>query len=657
MTTRERDGIPHAPRAKRLTAAVALLAALLATTAPAAAQQSNLVPVETPEALPERETGLPPIPEPHLDLNLRLDPAAVARQADPRSRRPAREEFLRDGLKRVEWLQRAGALGLAERVLIEQRPPLDETDQWIEWERRLWRIYQEQRQWPRLAERVTLLPDSLPATFLLEARGIGVEALMQQREYPEARSRLRKLLLADGATAALRADWRRKVFTTYLWADDLVDADVAMLQYQNEYYPDDHAWNLLRARVLVRSGDPAAAVSQIASVTTPEGSLVGLYGRLYNGSLTPNEVIDRALKIDTRSLDDALIRERHVLVAEAARRSGTWPDRVRALELALSVSPTTVHRPLEDVDNRDLVEAYMTLAERLANAGNLLVGDFEGWLRYVEDNLAESAVGARAMYAYIGRSAGLPELANDAFSRLAASLRQSKLESVIFELFGENRPLGGYEMLRGPVGYLLSEEALEAGDIRRAAALSASIVQPPSGVSYFDWRLRQARMSVYAGNIDEGVETLRSLTGALDALSEEETDRLLQVIFDLQALDRHDEALPLLERVLVLNQASNRQREILFWIAESLEGSGTPEQAALYFLRSSTMAGGNAMWEQSAQYRAAGALQEAGLIDDARAIYRQLLSATRDPGRREQLTRKLQDLWLLENRDDRTPDA
>jgi tetratricopeptide (TPR) repeat protein len=212
--------------------------------------------------------------------------------------------------------------------------------------------------------------------------------------------------------------------------------------------------------------------------------------------------------------------------------------------------------------------------------------------------------------------------------------------------------LGGYEMLRGPVGYLLSEEALERGDIRRAAALSASINQPPVGVSYFDWRLRQSRMSVYAGNIDEGVEILKSLTGALNTLSEDETDRLLQVIFDLQALDRHADALPLLERVLELTGPSARQREVLFWIAESLEGSGASEQAALYFLRSATMAGANNMWEQSAQYRAAGALQDAGLIEDARAIYGQLLAVTKDPGRREQLTRKLQDLWLLENKAD-----
>ncbi|KAA3629141.1 MAG: hypothetical protein DWQ08_06755 [Proteobacteria bacterium] len=543
-------------------------------------------------------------------------------------------------------------MGLAERVLLDQRPGLDELDAWMAWERRLWRVHQDRRHWERLVKRVEELPDALPTVFLLEARGIGIEALMQQRNYDEARSRLRKLLLAEGATPVLRSDWRRKIFTTYLWRDDLDDADAAMLQYQNDFYPDDHTWNILRARVLIRSGEPGAAISQVASVTTPEGVLVGLYGRLLNRSMTPNEVIDKAGTVEERSLDDSLRRERFVLIAEAAKRSGSLAVRVQALERALEIQSDAVNRPLIEVGIGDLVDAYMSLAERIANTANLLVGDFDGWLSYAKEKLADSPTGRRAIYAYIGKSAGLAELANDSFSRLADSLRQGGLKPVIFKLFGEDGALGGYDMLRGPIGYLLSEEALQEGDIRLAAALSAGIVQPPSGVSHFDWRLRQARMAVYAGNIQDGLETLESLIGALTTLRDDETDRLLQVVFDLQALERHAEVLPLLERILELTSEPDRQREILFWLAESVEGSGSPEQAALYFLRSSTMAGGNVMWEQSAQYRAAGALQDAGLIDDARALYRRLLASTRDPARRDQLTRKLQDLWLLENKPD-----
>src|SRR5690606_7835036 len=63
-----------------------------------------------------------------LDLNLGLDgggpPAARNEQ-----RGGTRADLLSDGLERAGWLQRAGALGLAERVLIDGRPALERTDE------------------------------------------------------------------------------------------------------------------------------------------------------------------------------------------------------------------------------------------------------------------------------------------------------------------------------------------------------------------------------------------------------------------------------------------------------------------------------------------------------------------------------------------------
>ena len=101
--------------------------------------------------------------------------------------------------------------------------------------------------------------------------------------------------------------------------------------------------------------------------------------------------------------------------------------------------------------HRGLPEVALCLEYRpVIGDEHLLVGDFDGWLEHAETDLAKSPVGARAMYVYVGRSAGVPELANDAYSRLAVSLKRAKLEPVIFELFGPGRPLGDFEMLRGP---------------------------------------------------------------------------------------------------------------------------------------------------------------------------------------------------------------
>ena len=51
-------------------------------------------------------------------------------------------------------------------------------------------------------------------------------------------------------------------------------------------------------------------------------------------------------------------------------------------------------------------------------------------------------------------------------------------------------------------------------------------------------------------------------------------------------------------------------------------------------------------WAQTARYNAAESLQAAGLVDDARRIYQDLLRVTEDAARRSVLSHKIQQLWL-----------
>ncbi len=559
------------------------------------------------------------------------------------------DQLLSRGLKRVDWLERSGALGLAESVLVEQRPGVDDAEPWMQWERRLWQNLRNRGLWEQLANRANQIPSTLPRSFQLEARTIGIEALMQQRRFREARASLRLVLFEVEMTPQSRSNLRRKIFLSYLWDDNFSDADTAMRRYQQEYFPDDRAWNLMRARVLLKTGQPETAVSQLASASNVEARILRLYGRLLSGTMKPDEVIGKALAIKEKRLKPEQILERWVLIAEAAGRAGELPRRVEALEQALSIS-TDSSRVFIKVQDQDLVDAYLDLARASGNDAHLLIGDFGGWLDYADSLSHDSPIGSRAVYTYIGHSADEPSLISEAYGRLASSLRKSDLNSLIFRLFGDSRPLGGYELMGNAVGLSLSEDALKQGDIKLAAALSAPITQPPSGVSHLDWQLRQARMSIYAGNVGNGISILAGLLDILNTASEAETDRVLQILFDLQTLGRHEDALPLFTQIYKLASTKQQKREILFWLAESLEASDMPEDAALLFLRSATMAAGEGLWLETARYRAAVALQKAGLIEDARVLYQKLLATTRDPKRREQLTRKLQDLWLLESK-------
>jgi tetratricopeptide (TPR) repeat protein len=122
----------------------------------------------------------------------------------------------------------------------------------------------------------------------------------------------------------------------------------------------------------------------------------------------------------------------------------------------------------------------------------------------------------------------------------------------------------------------------------------------------------------------------------------------LQVLFDLQTVSLHEEAIHHFNRLLRLPIEPKQHREILFWIADSFKALKKYDQAALLYLQSAMLPGPLAMdlWAQTARYNAAESLQKSGLVDDARRIYNELLRVTTDPARRSFLNHNIQQLWL-----------
>ena len=130
-----------------------------------------------------------------------------------------------------------------------------------------------------------------------------------------------------------------------------------------------------------------------------------------------------------------------------------------------------------------------------------------------------------------------------------------------------------------------------------------------------------------------------------------QVDRLLQVIFDLQTLESHSQAIKLLQKVLVKSQDAVVQREIFFWIADSYKANENHMLAARHYMKSATHIAEKDMdpWAQTARYQAAVSLAKAGLLNDARTMYKQLLEVTKEPARRAVLRHELQKLWLLKD--------
>ncbi|HBK77696.1 MAG TPA: hypothetical protein DDZ73_15230, partial [Gammaproteobacteria bacterium] len=98
-----------------------------------------------------------------------------------------------------------------------------------------------------------------------------------------------------------------------------------------------------------------------------------------------------------------------------------------------------------------------------------------------------------------------------------------------------------------------------------------------------------------------------------------------------------------------LVQTPRQRQELLFWMAESHAALNKHVRSADLFLRSAvvdTSAATASRWNQSAQFKAAVQLTQAGLLVDARMVYLDLLQQADDRNQQLVLRQKIQDLDL-----------
>jgi tetratricopeptide (TPR) repeat protein len=220
------------------------------------------------------------------------------------------------------------------------------------------------------------------------------------------------------------------------------------------------------------------------------------------------------------------------------------------------------------------------------------------------------------------------------------------------KLFIDTRPFPTEAGIPDEVRYLLVDDALSKNDITLATRLMSGFETVPRGADPFEWGLRRARILVLGGRHAEGMEALNKLLQGDGRLDRAAWDRLLQVIFDLQTVGRHEDAIDLFKNILQRPLEPQLQREILYWQADSYKALNDHTRAAWLYLKSATLldAQGLDPWGRTARFQAAEVLTAAGLPEDARRIYEGLLRVTREPERRAAIKYKLQELWLIEHK-------
>lgn len=553
--------------------------------------------------------------------------------------------------ERIAAVAAGGATDLALRLLEQHHPPLDQQEEWLRFERQRLAILVGTEQWDELARRVDALPAGLPEDFMRFALLEAAKGRLAAEDGAGGRRYLRRLLWGAPAEANSFAQWRRLVIRSYLVDNDIADAQAALLRYKQDYRANNDAWRVVHAKVLLRANRNKAAFDVLQQTQSTEGKLLRALAGMRSGIYKATAVKAQGLElVEATAGKPELEASAWALVAEAARAAGDDVYRVIGLERMLSIPGNPVARDgVFALTADELWQAYEWLAETLGNRLELLVGNDRAWLEQAQYYEREDKSYARSFYAFLSRRGADPVARLQAHERLVDSLLAEGREEAVHLLYSRSKRFPGLSDIPVPVRYRLADIALKRRDVHLAAELLKGLEAPPADADPDQWRLRLARVLIYAGDFKAGALRLAQILDNRRALEPEFADRYIQVLFDLQAVNGNAEAYVLFDSAYPLVDP-RRQRELLFWMAESKSALGEQREAAELYLRSAyhPPAKGTDPWGHSARFHAGEALGKGGLVADARRVYERLLAETAEPRQRALIERSTQQLWLRE---------
>ena len=554
-------------------------------------------------------------------------------------------------LDMLKNISASGAPVLTLKMLDQAQPKIDaDLYEWILWEQERYSILSRWQEWNELLVRLENLPSDLPEQFRYQVATYKIRAYLEIGQTDTARRLLRKQLwLTSAGTAPEYQTWRRLVISSYLNDGRLEDARITMLRFNQDFDTADESWVLLRATVLIRSGRYDQAIQILKGVDGWQAYLTSLLAQYRSNLLDPN-TLWAVLKKQVAK-PEFEVGEQTTLwsLAYFAGQQMSPVDRVVALEQVFKAESET---PLElfQLHPDQLWAAYIEYAQLVGNRAELLIGDDAQWLELAKNASAVTPVKARSLFALLmlqGTDANIIRAAAESYMQSFAAVDESE-QQLLNQLFNHSETFADAGRIPPVIRYQLVDLALKKADIDEATRHMSGLDEYPEGSDRFKWQLRQSRVLILGGRFDEGNEVLATLIDEYTEPSAENTDLILQILFDLQTVSLHEEAIHHFNRLLRLSIEPNQHREILFWIADSFKALKKYDQAALLYLQSAMLPGPLAMdiWAQTARFNAAESLQKSGLVDDARRIYNELLRVTSDPARRSFLNRNIQQLWL-----------
>lgn len=565
-------------------------------------------------------------------------------------------------LEQLNELTQIGLSGLAVRMIQQQQKYYPEfSPDWYAFEFAHIQTLASLERWQDIIDRSdSLLARAVPGQQISPKiaswfRTQRATAMLKLGEAEQALGEARDLLWqGKGEDRDRTALWRRLIVRAYLQLGHAADANKGLLKYRQDYGDYKSDWKLLQARALLSADRPGEVIDLLADEEAHQAKALRLLAAVRaRPDYAAHYIKDIKTHLKDPALSQAQQRAYFYVLYEAHLTKKDLDSAASTAEQLLALSRTQVVLGDEySIDADDLWQLYEQIGERAGNRYSLLKGNDSAWYKRAEEIRDKHPVRARGLYTVVAFSAAPTDSRQRAHKEIADSLSATDggLE-VISQLYMQSSRAGSTENLPVEVRYRLVDHALSVGDITLAATMMASLPQPPEGEGYFDWQMRKARVLILEGEYQKGEQELKQSLQHITELNTDMIDRYLQVVFDLQTIRRHEQALALFDLLPIEAFDDKLKREIYYWKAESNYEIERYDQAALLYMKSAKT-GDETMtdlWAQSARFKASDALLKAQLYDDAQYAYSELLRITSSDSRKRLIRQKLQHIRLLRN--------
>ena len=557
------------------------------------------------------------------------------------------------------------ALSLLER---EQEKREQFTADWYAFEYRRILLLSALEQWQQIIERTQWLFDTTDANKQI-TRKIGlwfetqqVMANIQLKNSGLALEQLQNLLWATEVAhrdPSLPAIWRRLVIRVYLQMQKDDDARKALVKYERDYQTEatDVDWILLQAQVLLRTNRPQQAAVLLNKIVTDDAVDVEALLLIAELQINPKRAVEinqqMREKLDGQVLSRPARWAYSYVAYRASKVLADIPAQILNLESMLSFGiKTPVFDDSYQVTADDLWELYNKQGLILANDYGLLFGNDTQWQQLSNKLISDEAEKALELNAALVLQTGDFETRQQQHKTIVEIIEKRKngLE-LINQLYLHSNKVTDVNVLPDEVRYRLVDYALSEGDYSDAATIMKSLNEPPEGKSLFDWRMRKARVLILQGEYAQSENLIRKTFSEKPKITRQELDRYIQVVFDFQTVQQHQQAINLFNLLYIDGLDESLKREIYFWKAESYFLLEKYDLAALYYLQSARAVADadNDLWAQSARFKAGNALILAEIYDDAEKVYTELLIITDSETRKALINQNLQKIRLLKS--------